>query len=172
MGYSATFRERMIRRLVGPRAVTPYQLSKEVDVSYQTLTRWMKAASLDGMAHQEDDPFTKPTRELTPSEKLTLVQQAEGLSQEALGVFLRRHGLRSAELAQWREAALAALGPGGRRSSATSRESRRIRELERDLRRKEKALAEHATLLALKKRPEFAMLWGDEDTDTPKKSGE
>jgi hypothetical protein len=43
-------------------------------------------------------------------------------------------------------------------------EVKRIRELERDLRRKDKALAETAALLVLKKKAQA--IWGDEDDDT------
>ncbi len=83
---------------------------------------------------------------------------------------MRRKGLHEADLKQWREAALAGLDSRKRRSTVSA-EARRIRELERELRRKDRALAEHATLLALKKRPEFAALWADEDSDTPPRSG-
>jgi transposase len=166
--YSPVFRARMVKRLLRPSGPTPYQLSKEVEVPYQTLSRWLKAARLDAMTAHDDTP--KPASSLTAAEKLALVHEAEGLGDAELGTFLRKRGIRTAELEQWREVALAALDT--RRGGGQTREARRIRELERDLRRKEKALAEHATLLALKKRPEFAILWGDEDTDTPKGNGE
>jgi hypothetical protein len=46
--------------------------------------------------------------------------------------------------------------------------TRRIRKLERELARKEKALAEAAALLVLKKKVED--LWEDEDDDTGEKN--
>lgn len=49
-------------------------------------------------------------------------------------------------------------------------ESRRVRELERELRRKDKALAEAAALLVLQKKVQA--LWGDGDDDTKKESDE
>jgi hypothetical protein len=50
-----------------------------------------------------------------------------------------------------------------------SPEARRVRELEKELRRKEKALAETAALLVLKKK--LDAMWGDEDDDTEPRSG-
>ena len=50
------------------------------------------------------------------------------------------------------------------RSMKKSPEARRIRELEKELRRKDKALAETAALLVLKKKANA--IWGDEDDDT------
>ena len=49
-------------------------------------------------------------------------------------------------------------------------EQKRVRELERELRRKDKALAEAAALLVLQKKVQA--IWGDGDDDTPPKSDE
>jgi hypothetical protein len=62
----------------------------------------------------------------------------------------REQGLFPADLQQWRQSAMAALSqPEEARASPqeTREDWRRIKELERDLRRKEKALAETAALL-------------------------
>ena len=53
---------------------------------------------------------------------------------------------------------------------AASAEARRVRDLERELQRKEKALAEAAALLVLKKKAQA--IWGDEDDDTDPKNDE
>jgi transposase-like protein len=99
-----------------------------------------------------------------PEDKLRAIEEARGLNGEALGAFLRRQGLHEADLAAWRrqaeQAALAALG-GRRQRNA---EQKRVRKLESELRRKDKALAEAAALLVLSKK--LNALWGDEDGDT------
>ena len=85
---------------------------------------------------------------------------AEGskLDGEALTAYLERQGVKLADYEQWR----IALDEGGRASTSTIK---RIRQLERELARKEKALAEAAALLVLKKK--VATLYGeDEDDDT------
>jgi hypothetical protein len=93
-----------------------------------------------------------------------VLHEATGLAGSELGALLRREGLHEADLAEWREqadrAALAALS-GTRQRSA---DQRRIRKLESELKRKEKALAEAAALLVLSKK--LNALWGDEDGDT------
>ena len=58
-------------------------------------------------------------------------------------------------MAQWRQAATQALAEPEERSSSpqqTKQDRRRIKELERELRRKDKALAETAALLVLSKK--------------------
>src|SRR2546425_838680 len=79
----------------------------------------------------------------------------------ALGAFRRREGLHEAQLKEWRAEAEAALGGGTRRSGKRSAEAKRVKQLERELRRKDKALAEASAILVLKKKA--AAIWGDED---------
>lgn len=100
------------------------------------------------------------------AEKLAAVMEASGLRDEELGEFLRREGLHEAQLTQWRQAALEALGGG--KPSRVAAEGRRVRELEREVQRKDKALAEAAALLVLQKK--VRAIWGDGDDDTDPES--
>jgi len=171
--YFVAFRNEMIQKLRSPRGPSAVDLAEKVGVHHGTLSRWLKeATTLDSVTEQDDErkPST-PSRaarrpeDWPPEEKLRAVQDARGLVGEALGAFLRRHGLHEADLAQWRQhadqAALAALG-GRRQRNA---EQRRVRQLESELRRKDRALAEAAALLVLSKKVQA--LWGDHaDDDT------
>ena len=79
------------------------------------------------------------------------------MDEAQLSAWCREQGLFAADLQQWRQSAMAALSQPeeGRASPQETREDRkRIKELERDLRRKEKALAETAALLVLSKKLE------------------
>ena len=88
------------------------------------------------------------------------------MSETELGALLRREGVHEADLTAWQAAAEAALSPDHRAapSPEQQRDQRRIQELERELRRKEAALAETAALLVLKKKVQA--IWGDEDDAT------
>jgi transposase-like protein len=91
------------------------------------------------------------------------------ISEVDLGALLRREGLHEAQLAEWREAVQEALEGTRAKKSRSSAEAKRIRQLERELKRKDKALAETAALLVLKKKAQA--IWGDGDDDTEPKSG-
>lgn len=77
---------------------------------------------------------------------------------------MRREGLHEATLRQWRTSALEGLGP----QRSTRPEHKRLQELEKELRRKDKALAEAAALLVLQKK--VRAIWGDGDDDTEAKN--
>jgi transposase-like protein len=175
--YSDVFRSRMVERLVGPEAVSANALALEVGVSQNSLSRWLREArSLQGMS--ETSKGSKRGRERSKkkwsgAEKLRIVMEASALTGSELGALLRREGVHEAELQEWRAAAEAALGEPLRNRTKSagkpSLEAKRIRELERELDRKEKALAETAALLVLKKKVQE--IWGDEDDTTHGRSG-
>jgi transposase len=151
--YSVPFRQKMVRRLTGKDAPSAGRLAEETGISQATLSRWVREARrLPVMPTQ-----SKRTRIWTIEEKARLVAKAAGLTGEELGALLDSEGLTLARLEQWRMA----LDEEGRASTAARRE---IRKLERELARKEKALAEAAALLVLKKKVD--QIWGVEDDDT------
>jgi transposase-like protein len=151
----------MVQRLVGPSARSATALAEEVGVPQATLSRWLLAArNVNGM--------TPSSKKWTGAEKLRVVREAHGLSETALGALLRREGLHEAQLTAWRAAAEAALAEPTRGRAAPSGEAKRIKALERELRRKDAALAEAAALLVLKKKAEA--WWADGDDTTPGRS--
>lgn len=103
-------------------------------------------------------------RDWSSQEKLEAVVEASGLEEEELGAFLRRQGLHEVQLAQWREDALRGLTKKGVKVKEQQQAKRRVKELERELLRKDAALAEAAALLVLQKKTRA--LWGDEDDST------
>ena len=85
------------------------------------------------------------------------------MEEEALNAWCRGRGIFAHDLAQWRSDCCNALGATGQREE--SEELRQLRlanqQLQRDLNRKEKALAEAAALLVLQKK--YRALWAAED---------
>jgi transposase-like protein len=108
----------------------------------------------------------------TGAEKWRVVLEASQCSASDLGALLRREGLHEVQLANWRAAAEAALAEPAksvRGRAKPSVEAKRIQVLERELRRKDAALAETAALLVLKKK--VLAIWGDGDDSTDLRSG-
>jgi transposase-like protein len=160
MVYSRKFRSRMVAKMLPPNGRSAGMVSAEMGVPQPTLSRWLREADrVDGMA-----PSTK---RWTAAEKLRVVLKASQLKDTELGELLRAEGLHEATLNGWRLDVEKALGEGPKKRRS-SPEGRRIRQLEREIERKDKALAEVGALLVLKKKA--AAIWGDEDERTPEKS--
>ncbi len=138
--FSLAFKQKMVARLTGKDAVSARQLALETGLRQQTLSRWLQeASSLPIM------PAKRPRRHWSIEEKIGVLAAASTLTGGELADFLQREGVLQADYEQWR----VALGEEGRASLATMK---RMRTLERELARKEKALAEAAALLVLKKK--------------------
>ena len=151
--FSLAFKQKMIERMGGRDAESARQVAHETGISQETLSRWLRQArSLPLMP-----PSKRTSKVWSIDEKIRVLSEAAKVTGVQLTGLLQREGLLLAELEQWR----LALDEEGRASKATVK---RIGKLERELARKEKALAEAAALLVLKKKVEH--LWEDEDDDT------
>jgi hypothetical protein len=164
----------MVRRMLGPEGMSATVLSVESGIPQPTLSRWLRGAvSIKGMP--ADKPKTPPSSQPSPKrpqdwdamERAQVVVEASRVSGAELGELLRRKGLHREQLDEWRSALEEALQQPGRRRSRG--DAQRIKELERELVRKDKALAETAALLVLKKK--MAAIWGDEGDDTDDRNG-
>ncbi len=162
--------------MTSPRGTSATTLSAEVGVPQPTLSRWLRGAATVGIVAKRRKPGAAPPRETaitprspsswTPEDKLAVVLEAAGLSDAQLGGWLRAKGLHDDDLARFRDevrnAVVSGLAP--KRAKGTATEQKRIKELERQLKRSQAALAETAALLVLRKKA--VALWGEEGDDT------
>ena len=170
MEYTDKFKSELVARMLGPQGVSANALSKKVGIRQPTLSRWLKAAKMGSVskASKRSSRGRPLAKRWTAEEKLRVVKLAAGLEGSALGEVLRREGLHEADLKGFEAEALAGLTPATR-PTGPSPEAKRIAELERELRRKDKALAEAAAILILRKKAEA--LLGEEGEDTDEKNG-
>jgi transposase-like protein len=166
----------MVQRMAGAEGISAIKLAEEIGVHQTTLSRWLREAG-EEKKERRGNVKSAPARErqsvrpddLSPAEKFRLVMEASALSEDELGAFLRRNGLHEAQLQEWRQkveaAALGALGRPKKRRGGKSPEAKRVQDLERELNRKDKALAEVMALLALKKKLD-ALLGGEDENTT------
>ncbi len=143
--YGEAFRNRVVGRLLPPESADVGTVAKEVGVSQQTLERW------------REDAQSRPARgrAWTAGARLDAVITTAALDEAGKSAWCREHGVYSDELDKWRQNATTALAtPEEARASpqATRQDKKRIKELERELLRKDRALAETAALLVLSKK--------------------
>lgn len=164
MRYSENFREKMISKMTGPGARSASSLSKEVGIAQGTLSRWLHRAKVAPMSNGGGGR----RKRWTPSDKIRVVMEAAAVGEAGLGELLRREGLHEADVARFREEVLEAAARGfesERRKRGPSAEDKKMRRLEKELARKEKALAEAAALLVLRGKVQ-AFLAAEEEGDT------
>jgi transposase-like protein len=132
-------------------------VARELGVTPASLYQWSKRYAISsGMKKSE-----RPPQDWTAAEKLKAVLEFESLALDKRGEYLRREGLHSDHIEAWKLSMQAGLEPesstkASRKEKAELRAA--IKVLERDLNKKDRALAEVTALLVLKKKAD--LLWG------------
>ena len=143
--YGQVFKDRAVARLLPPESATLELVAREVGIGAATLARWREGLQ------------SRPARgrAWTAAARLEAMITTAAMAEADKSAWCREHGVYPAELDQWRASATAALSePEEERASpqAPRQDRKRIKELERDLLRKDRALAETAALLVLSKK--------------------
>jgi len=155
--YSEEFKRAAVAKVLN-RGHRPTRLILEdLGVSRSTLYGWqLKFGNVAAMKKSRKRP-----QDRSPEAKLKLIATFDGLVDEKRGEFLRKQGLRSEHIEGWRRQLSRGLEGGSmtkQERSERAEDRKRIKELERELQRKDKALAEVSALLVLKKKAD--LIWG------------
>ena len=161
MAYSREVREAVLDKLLHS-GLSSHQVAEETGVPRATIYGWKKRY----MVKKEKSAAVNAQAEnWSAEEKFAAVLHTATLSEVELNAYCRENGLYPGQIKSWREACIQGVKPSSKqpnRHSPQKEDKRRIQSLERELQRKEKALAETAALLVLRKK--YNALWeGNED---------
>lgn len=147
-------KEAILAKMSAPDSKPLSAIAAEEGISIATLYAWRKLARASGYPFPEDSP--NPSESRSSQEKFNIVLHTASLDESQLSEYCRSNGLYPEQITRWRTACSLANDPIPPSSSGRSK----LRKLEKELRRKEKALAEAAALLVLSKKA--AAIWGEE----------
>ena len=167
MQYTEGFKKQMVKKMLGPPSRSASSVAHEVGGPHTTtLSQWLRdAVGMKDMDQRQSGQ--KSTRSWTAAEKMDVLNTSASLSEDELGAFFRKRGIYEAQLSQWRTEAVGGLSGETRSNELSTQlniERKKVKDLERELRRKEKALAEAAALLVLQKKARA--IWGDGEGGT------
>ena len=159
--YSAGFKEQALVKVYSRGNDQSIQsIANELNINLTTLKTWMKQRQQD--VNKPAQPKSKRPEDWSSEERLTALQQSYSLLGEDLNTWCRERGVFIHQLEKWKTDFCSQGGPEDKREEA--RVLRTLKEenqsLERELLRKDKALAEAAALLVLQKK--FRALLGGE----------
>lgn len=155
MAYSPERKAAVLAKMLPPNNMPLGQLAREEGISVATLAKWRAEARAKGRLLPDANAGPEGW---TSRDKLAAVIETASLNEAELGEYCRRRGIYPEQLAVWRDACERANDWERAATSRVARETRddkkRIQQLERELARKEKALAEAAALMILRKKVE------------------
>jgi transposase-like protein len=157
--FSKEFKDSVVTKIVNRGGQTIAEVCRQAGISLSAGRRWISERDMVPAMKN-----SKRSEQWTAEAKLNAIIQSTRFNEEELGAFLRKEGLHSHQIDRWRAEILTALGPVCRKQNAVKDNSaQRIKELERDLNRKDKALAEASALLILQKK--VNLIWGNQSED-------
>jgi len=149
--YTKDEKAKLTQRLLPPENYSITKLSNETGISKSTLSTW-KSKSLNGKS-------TKSTSKLTQNQKFLLVMETYTLSEIELSEYCRKNGYYINDIKTWRQNCINSNSKNAFDYNKTKEleislkeEKYKTKILSKDLRRKERALAETAALLVLRKK--------------------
>ena len=160
--YAEEFKESIIARMLAPNNVSVPELARETGIPKDTLYTWrIKHRKANGGATAEQVPSVG----LGSEAKFDVVIETASLNEVELSEYCRRRGLYPAQLSTWRETCLQAndAAPSKVNREELRQQGKQIKQLEAELRRKDKALAEAAALLVLQKKVQA--LWAEPEDE-------
>jgi transposase-like protein len=164
MRYSSERKEAVLKKMMPPHNRSIKQLAFEEGISEATLYNWRQQARSKGILMPDADAGPEGWN---ARDKFAAVMESASLNEHETAEYCRRKGIYSHQLEQWRRACENANDWDRQANIKLKREQKHnrkhIKDLEKELHRKEKALAEAAALLVLQKKVQA--IWGDPEDE-------
>ena len=162
--YSEERKQAVLTKMMPPENRSATELSEETGIPYQTLYSWRKQAKERGCAVPGNN---KNTEKWSSSDKFAIVLESASLNEAELGEYCRKKGLYIEQIHEWKRTCMNANASqvelNKLERERSKKDKKKIKTLEKELNRKEKALAETAALLVLQKKAQE--LWGEPEDD-------
>jgi len=160
--YSQAFKEQLVQKLVTPEGQTLAEVSRETGICGPTLRTWKKQFQQSG---EVASASTSGPENWSGQDKLLVLIETAALNELERAEYCRKKGLYVEQVARWKTHAVKGFGPSDDLAQSERQQLQKLkkqcREAEKEITRKDKALAEAAALLILKKKAQH--LWGDSE---------
>lgn len=164
--YTKEFKESVLKRLEPPKSESVPEISKDLNIAKSTIYQWIRTND-KSKKQSTQTTNNKASSKWNSEDKFQVVLETYILTEEELAAYCRRKGLYADEVKSWRHQCLKAnttISKDPQKiENALKEEQQRNKELEKELRRKEKALAETAALLVLRKKVQA--IWGEPEDE-------
>jgi transposase-like protein len=164
MKYSKERKEAILRKMLPPENKSISEIAQEEGIATSTLYNWRNASRLKGtlLPDSEKNPEGWSTQD-----KFAAVIETAAMNEAELAEYCRKRGIYPAQIQAWRSACEQANdwdnASQKKLRDSVKDERKRAKTLERELIRKDRALAEAAALLVLTKKVQA--IWGEDEDE-------
>lgn len=157
--YSQERKESILRKVMSSENKSYVSIAREEGIHDKTLYNWRREAGFEGVNMSCNRNRT--SNKWDGEAKLAVILQTAGLNEAELGEYCRSKGIYKEQVTQWRQDCIDSFNSGKNKAATQKSNQQEVKQLKKELRRKDKALAESAALLVLQKK--FQELWEDEE---------
>ena len=162
--YSEERKKAVLSKLLPPQSLSVAQVSRDEGIGVQTLYNWRSKAKQEG----RPVPGNKSKPDQWSAEtKLAIIIETGALSESELSEYCREKGLYVEQVKAWKADSLRGFATSQEQEQQRNRQRKadrlEIKQLKKELREKEKALAETAALLVLRKK--LNALWENDNEE-------
>jgi transposase len=146
------FKAAVVKKLLNRGSQSISEFCRENNLALSSVTKWRRdCANAPGMKNKASGS------KLSAESILKIISETYSLHEEELGLYLRKNGLHAEQLAEWRSSFLSSVMQPKVSTNKKDERDAKIKELERNLRKKDAALAEASALLILQKK--IQLIW-------------
>lgn len=162
IGYPEEIKKEVLARVTGSEKESITKVSLDKKINKGTIYKWIKEAEV-----KAGIKILRLNGDWTTEEKFHMVLESATLSEQDLGEYCRRKGIYRDNIKSWKSQCINAnngsIEDPKKLKTELKEERDKVRKIEKELRFKEKALAETAALLVLRKN--VHAIWGDQEED-------
>jgi len=165
--YSKERKEAIINKMLPPSSMSVSELAKQENIPYGTLYTWKQIHIDKGNKNNnlKSQSKTYCTKQWTAEQKLATIIETSTLSEQERHEYCRKNGLYSTDIESWKAVIIKGTEQNVAQIKTDKNELKNLRSenktLKKELHRKEKALAETAALLVLRKK--LDALWEEKE---------
>jgi transposase-like protein len=161
--YSNELKNTIISKIITGKA-TPAQIAEETGISLTTLYKWKNRGEKIGVSSEKKESIAD---KWSSQDKFQIVIETATLNEVEIAEYCRKKGIYPEQIKNWKNTCMQANGGIAQESSRLNLELKNSniekKQLEKELKRKNKALAEAAALLVLRKNADA--IWGDHEDE-------
>ena len=160
IGYSEEIKKEILARVTGSEKENVLKVSKDININKGTIYKWIKEA-------EKGVENSRLNGNWTSEDKFHMVLETATLTEQELGEYCRKKGTYTVDIKAWKSQCMNAnnssMEDPKKLKADLKEEKDKNRRIENELRFKEKALAETAALLVLRKN--VHAIWGDQEEE-------
>ncbi len=169
--FSQSFKQQAVKKaIMRAEGISVKEIANELSIGYSTLQKWVlqtKNHELESTADfSTNEGFMKQEKrpeDWNSQEKLAIIIKCGALDDNGVSQLCREQGIYSHHIKKWTKEMIKSDASKVKTTPASNQMKRKIKALQKELNRKEKALAETAALLVLQKKVNH--LWNQDGED-------